>query len=232
MARRYAEFLWEKKSEMNKLLYKEIKLCIGAINLFFLLFAAMFLIPNYPVYVTFFYMCLSVFWIFNNAEINRDMMMNSILPVAKKDIVKARCLLVFCYEMVFFILTVPFAVLAAKLWPDGNSAGIDANVACYGLNLVAVTVFHLVFFPMFYKKGEKPGAGFLIATAAYFSAYVFLEIPVWTKGNSEFLNMIDSTDAAMQIRQIPVLAAGIIIYAAGWIMTYRISERKFEKVGI
>ncbi len=217
---------------MSELLYKEIKLCIGAINIFFLLFTAMILIPDYPVCVTFFYMCLSVFWIFNNAEINRDMMMNSILPVAKKDIVKARCLLVFCYEMVFFILTVPFAVLAAKFWPDGNSAGIDANVACYGLNLVTVAAFHLVFFPMFYRKGEKPGAGFLVSIPVYFAVYAMLEFLLWTKGNSDLLNMIDSTDAAMQIRQIPVLAAGIIIYAAGWIITYRISKRKFEKVDI
>lgn len=217
---------------MSKLLYKEIKLCIGAINIFFLLFTAMILIPDYPVCVTFFYMCLSVFWIFNNAEINRDMMMNSILPVAKKDIVKARCLLVFCYEMVFFILTVPFAVLAAKFWPDGNSAGIDANVACYGLNLVTVAAFHLVFFPMFYRKGEKPGAGFLVSIPVYFAVYAMLEFLLWTKGNSDLLNMIDSTDAAMQIRQIPVLAAGIIIYAAGWIITYRISKRRFEKVDI
>ncbi len=217
---------------MSELLYKEIKLCIGAINIFFLLFTAMILIPDYPVCVTFFYMCLSVFWIFNNAEINRDMMMNSILPVAKKDIVKARCLLVFCYEMVFFILTVPFAVLVAKFWPDGNSAGIDANVACYGLNLVTVAAFHLVFFPMFYRKGEKPGAGFLVSIPVYFAVYAMLEFPLWTKGNSDLLNMIDSTDAAMQIRQIPVLATGIIIYAAGWIITYRISKRKFEKVDI
>jgi len=217
---------------MGELLYKEIKLCIGAINIFFLLFTAMILIPDYPVCVTFFYMCLSVFWIFNNAEINRDMMMNSILPVAKKDIVKARCLLVFCYEMVFFILTVPFAVLAAKFWPDGNSAGIDANVACYGLNLVTVAAFHLVFFPMFYRKGEKPGAGFLVSIPVYFAVYAMLEFLLWTKGNSDLLNMIDSTDASMQIRQIPVLAAGIIIYAAGWILTYRISKRKFEKVDI
>ena len=32
----------------------------------------MILIPNYPCYVSFFYLCLSCFFIFNNAELNKD----------------------------------------------------------------------------------------------------------------------------------------------------------------
>ena len=72
---------------MKNLLYKEINLCLNPLNYFFLGFAAMLLIPHYPVYIGFFYMCLSVFWIFNNSLINKDSLFNILLPISKNNIV-------------------------------------------------------------------------------------------------------------------------------------------------
>lgn len=44
--------------------------------------------------------------------------------------------------------------------------------------------------------------------------------------------MLDSIDFARQIRQLPILAAGIIIYFLGWLVTYKISAKRFEKVDL
>ena len=79
---------------MKNFLYKEFKLCLSAVNYIFILFTAMILIPNYPYYVPFFYLCLSVFFIFNNSELNKDIPYSMILPIKKSDIVKSRCILI------------------------------------------------------------------------------------------------------------------------------------------
>ena len=128
---------------MKNLLYKEINLCLNPLNYFFLGFAAMLLIPHYPVYIGFFYMCLSVFWIFNNSLINKDSLFNILLPISKNNIVKARCLLVALYEIVFILLSIPFAFLHNKFFPDGNPTGINANIAFFGLLLIVISAFNL-----------------------------------------------------------------------------------------
>ena len=96
---------------MKNFLEKEIKLCLSAVNYLFLAFVAMIIIPNYPCYVPFYYLCLSIFFIFNNAELNKDIQYSMVLPITKKDMVKSRCILVCVYEIAGALFTIPFAIL-------------------------------------------------------------------------------------------------------------------------
>ena len=73
---------------MKPFLYKEIKLNLKAVNYLFLAFPAMLIIPNYPVYVPFYYTCLSIFFIFNNANLFKDIEYSMILPIAKTALLK------------------------------------------------------------------------------------------------------------------------------------------------
>ena len=91
---------------MKNFLNKEIRLNLAPVNYLFMAFASMIIIPNYPCYVPFFYFALSVFFIFNNAELNRDIQYSMVLPITKKEIVKSRCILVFFYEIFFMVMTV------------------------------------------------------------------------------------------------------------------------------
>lgn len=219
---------------MKNFLYKELKLCISPINYLFILFTTMILIPNYPCYVPFFYISLSIFFIFNNAELNKDIQYSMILPITKKDIVKSRCLIIFSYEVICILFTIPFAILITKLVPAGNQAGINANVAFYGLLSIPLTAFNYIFLNCYYKKGEKPGLGFLFSSIAYWILYLILEFPIWTKNifNIQFFQFIDSSEKADQIKQLPILAVGIIIFLVGWIITYKNAAKKFEKVDL
>lgn len=219
---------------MNNFLYKELKLCLSPINWLFLSFPLMLLIPNYPCYVPYFYTCLSSFFIFNNGELNKDMQYSLVLPIKKGDIVKSRCLLIFAYEVASIILGIPLALISVKVIGAGNAAGIDPNVAFFGLLCIPLTLFHFVFFTNFYKKGEKPGFSFLFGSIAFFASYIILEFPVWLKNISgiEFFQLLDNVDTSSQIKQLPVLVCGIIIYLLGWLFTYKISMKNFEKVDL
>lgn len=219
---------------MGKFLLKEIKLCLNPVNYLFFALVLMFLIPNYPCYVPFFYICLGIFFIFNNGEINRDIQYSLILPITKADIVKSRCVIVAVYEIVAVLVSIPIAFLMNRIFPQGNLAGINANVAFYGLLLIEMTVFNFIMFRSFYKKGEKPGFPFFYGAIAYWIIYLLLESPVWVKNmfNLKYVQIMDSNRPEDMIQQIPVLAVGIVVYILGWIVTYKVAARKFEKVDL
>lgn len=220
---------------MKNYLYKEFKLGLSPINWTFLIMPCMLLIPSYPCYVPFYYICLSIMFIFNNGEINKDMQYSFILPVKKSDIVKARCLLVAVYELITIALGIIFAFINIKISPTStNPAGIACNVAFFGLLLIVFSGFNFFFFKSFYKKGEKPGFPFLLGSIAFWILYGIFEFPIWTSNitNIEYFNVLDKVDGASMIKQLPILAAGIVIYVLGWIVTYKVSAKKFEKVNL
>lgn len=219
---------------MKNFLYKEFKLCLSAINYLFLGFALMQLIPGYPRYCGFYFICLSVFHIFNNSELNKDIQYSMILPITKKDIVKSRCILVCAYELFSVVLSIPFAILFIKIMPYGNVAGIEGNVACFGLCLILLSIFHFTFFNLYYKKAEKAGFPFLISAVLFWIFYFIFEFPVWIKdvAGIEYFQIMDKVDPESLIKQIPILLCGILIYILGWILTYKTSAKKFEKVDL
>lgn len=219
---------------MKNFLNKEIKLCLAPINYFYMCFAVMTIIPAYPRYVPFFFFCVSILHLFNNAMLNKDVEYSMILPITKKDIVKSRCLLVAVYELICTVLTIPFAVLFAKTMVDGNIAGIEGNVAFYGFALILLTLFNFTFFTSYYKKAFKPGKPFVKASIVFWVVYFIMEIPVWNKDafGIEYFQVLDSVDAASQIRQLPILGAGIVVFVLGWILTYIVSAKRFEKVDL
>lgn len=219
---------------MKNFLYKEFKLCLAPVNYLFLFFTAMIIIPNYPCYVPFFYICLSSFFIFNNAELNKDIAYSMVLPITKKDIVKSRCIIIAANEIISMIFTIPFALLVTKVFKLENQAGIEANVAFYGLIMIVITVFHYIFLTKYYKKAEKPGLPFVFGSIAFWVIYLVLEFPIWTKNifGIPVFQMLDSSDFDSQIKQLPVLGLGLLVYIAGWIITYKKSAANFEKVDL
>lgn len=219
---------------MKNFLKKELKLCLAPVNFVYLAFSAMLFIPNYPRYVPFYFFGVSILYIFNNALLNKDVEYSMILPITKKEIVKSRCILIASYQLVFILLSIPFAVLYQKLGLPENQAGIEGNVAFYGIMLILETLFTFTFLTSYYKKAYKPGKPFLKATIVFWVLFFVLEFPFWTKTlfNFPLIIMLDSTDKASQIQQLPILGVGIVIYILGWIATYKVSAKRFEKVDL
>lgn len=217
---------------MKDLLYKEFKLARHPTLLIFPFLGIMLLIPAYPYFVAFVYTCLSIFFIFLQGREYRDIFFTVSLPVRKRDVVLARCWFIAIIEVFQIIVSIPFALIGSRINPNpqGNVVGIEANVAFYGFLFILYALFNGIFLPMVYKTGYKLGIPLLIASMAITIYVVGLEaviqaIPVLKAA-------LDTTDPTLMLLQVPILAAGLVIYVLAMALTYRVSAARFEKVDL
>ena len=108
---------------------KEWKLVMMPVPLLFLLLSGLVLIPNYPYYVTFFYTTLGIFLMMQSARENRDLYYMALLPVTKREMVKARFSLVLTIEAMQVLVCIPFLLLRASYGEIKNAVGMEANIA-------------------------------------------------------------------------------------------------------
>lgn len=216
---------------MKHLLYKELRLAKHPTMFLFLLFSAMLLIPSYPYYVAFIYTCLSVFFVFLQGRENNDLSFTALLPVRKRDIVRARCLLVVLMQLAQVLVSLPCAIVGARINPlGGNAAGIEANAAFFGLVLVMYALFNLLFLPAFYRTGYRVGRAFLFAGAAVLVYIVAAELLVQCV--PALKASLDTFDPATRGTRLLVLLLGAGLYAAGSLLACRLSERRFARVDL
>lgn len=216
---------------MKHLLYKELRLAKHPTMFLFLLFSAMLLIPSYPYYVAFIYTCLSVFFVFLQGRENNDLSFTALLPVRKRDIVRARCLLVVLIQLAQVLVSLPCAIVGARINPlGGNAAGIEANAAFFGLVLVMYALFNLLFLPAFYRTGYRVGRAFLFAGAAVLVYIVAAELLVQCV--PALKASLDTFDPATRGTRLFVLLLGAGLYAAGNLLACRLSERRFARVDL
>ena len=215
---------------MRDLLVKEFRLARHPTLFIFPFLGLMLLIPAYPYFVAFIYTCLSVFFIFLQGRENRDILFTVSLPVNKRDVVKARCCFIAIIEVFEILVAVPFAIIGIKINPnpEGNVVGMEANVAFFGFVFILYALFNLLFLPIFYKTAYRAGIALLIASMAIGLYIVAIE------GSIQFIpslkSFLDTTSPAAQIAQLPILAAGILIFAACTYLAYRVSAKRFARV--
>lgn len=212
------------------LLKKEWKLVMMPVPLFFLLLSALVLVPNYPYYVTFFYTTLGIFLMLQSARENRDLYYMALLPITKQEMVKARFSLVLSVEALQVLVCIPFMLLRASYGHLKNAVGIEANVAFLGLSLVLLGVFNRIFFPMHYKNAYDLGKPFLLSSLALFFGVLILET---LQHILPYLrDVCDSYEASDQLRQLPVLLGGLLLFALFTARSYRLSVARFEKADL
>ncbi len=215
---------------MKKLLYKELRLSVHPTMYIFLAMPLMMLIPNYPYYIIFMYTCLAVYLTFLIGREQNDIFYTATLPIKKTDVVKGRVATVALFELASVLISVPFSVISVKINPSGgNAAGIEPNLAFYGLVLVMMGGFNLIFTTEFYRTGYK-----LFRPMIFSAIFIFVYIGAaetmaqfWNSPISEFLDR-----AGIFAEHLPILAAGIIIYAVMTFCAYKISAKRFEKVDL
>lgn len=209
---------------MKNLLYKEFKLAMHPTTPVFLLLSAMLLIPNYPYYVIFFYTSLGVFFISLNGRENHDIFFTMSLPLRKKDIVKARFLFIGLIEVLQFILAIPFAMLRQSMGAP-NAVGMDANIALFGLSLIMMGVFNLVFFLNYYKDPNKPGKAFIWSNV--FTWIYIIAAEVCAHVVPLFRDQLDTPDPSFLPQKLVVLAIGIVGFLVLTLLSYRKSVKSF-----
>lgn len=213
---------------MYNLLYKELRLAAHP-NLFvFTLMGVLVIVPAYPYGMVFLFGCLAPYITFMYGRETNDIYYTALLPVKKRDIVKSKCFLLVVAQMAQVLISLPFAFLRLSILPNGNPAGIEANVAYYGFGLLVYAVFNFIFLTQFFKTAYKAGKAFLFAVIPATIIVIAMEAIVHFPGFA----WLDSVSADIQLRQLPILAAGIVMYIASALLGYRISAKEFEFVDL
>lgn len=215
---------------MTNLLYKEFKLAVHPTCYIFLLFAVMLLIPNYPYHVAFFYQTLAIFFIFLTGNATNDVFFTTLLPIRKRDAVKARFVTVIFFQLAQILVSIPFAILRARLNLPPNAAGMEANIALFGLALAMFGVFNVIFLPGFYRTAYQTGKPFMLACAAMLVFIILAELaiqlnPIWRAA-------LDTTAPAYLPQQLVVLALGAGVYALLTWAGNALSARAFERLDL
>lgn len=215
---------------MRKLLVKELRLALHPTAPIFLLLSAMLMIPNYPYLVVFFYTGLAVFFTCLTGRENHDIDYTLLLPVAKKDVVRARILLVTLLESAQLLIAIPFAILRQALIPEPNAAGMDANMTLFALALIQMGLFNSVFFRSYYRDVQKVGTSFLKSSVVTFVYIVVTE--TLTHAVPFVRNVLDTPDPAHFLPKLIALLTGAALFAALTWITCRAAERSFERLDL
>lgn len=214
----------------KELLYKEIRLCVHPTSLLFFALSAMLLIPNYPYYVVFFYSCLGVFFMCLQGRENHDIFYSLLLPVEKKDLVKARIGAVALIEIVQILLAIPFMFLRSTFPVPGNLVGMDANWALLGLGFIMLGGFNIVFFGRYYKKPESVGGAF-----AWGSVWITLYMLV-AEASAHIcpfvMNVLDGPNSSFFAVKFAVFVGGFTVFVLLSLFAYKRGSRSFEKLDL
>lgn len=215
---------------LGKLLKKELTLTMHPTVPVMLLLGTMVLIPNYPYLVAFFYVTLSLFFTCLNARENNDAVFTLSLPVEKADLVRSRILFACIVELLSVLLAAPFTVVSAKIAPQGNAAGMDANLVLLGQGLLLFGLFNLVFFTSYYKDIAKVGVPFVKASAVSF-ALVAADVCL-CYAVPYVKNVLDTPGFAHIVPKTVCLILGALSFAVLTLTAYRIGAKRFLKLDI
>ncbi len=215
---------------MAELLKKEFALFTHPTSWMFLAFGAMMLIPGYPMYIPFFWATLGLFYACLSARENNDLYYTLLLPVRKRDAVRARGLYFALMELLQILACALFAVLRTVLKIGPNPAGMDVNVALFGLGLVLMGLFNFLFLPKLYKNPTAVGKPFLVVTIWVFVYIVAAEVCCFVV--PFFRDVLDTPDPQHLGAKLAVLLAGAVLFVLLTALGIRRAETIFEKVDL
>lgn len=213
---------------MFNLLYKELRLATHPNLYIFTLLGALVIVPAYPYGMVFIFGCLGPYISFMYGRETNDIYYTSLLPVKKKDTVKAKVLLIVLAQMTQLLISLPFAVLRLYVLPDGNPAGIEANLAYYGFGFIIYAIFDLIFLTQFFKTAYKVGKAFILAIIPATLGVIIMEVLV----HIPKFQWLDSVEPNIILQQIPILILGIIFYIISILLAFRISAKRFQQVDL
>ncbi|QCT36710.1 ABC-2 transporter permease [Arachnia propionica] len=218
----------EVTTAVKNLLLKELKLANLVLPVVMGSLCLLMLIPTYPLYVGLMYMCLAVFFTVMHFREANDVYFSMLLPIRKRDAVRARVLLCCLFEIAQLVVAIPVAVLRNVLY-ESNPAGIEANPALFGSALIMFTIFNFLLLTIHYKTAHNIGAPFVVAGVAvllYISlAEVLIHIVPFLRTHLDVVGEHVGT-------QLIVLAIGATVFVAGNILTYRVAAARFERVDL
>lgn len=217
---------------MLNLLMKDIR--IGIHPLFFLmpiLTGALMLLPGWIYFLVLLYFCwITIPNMFGGFKAQNDLMFTAMMPVTKKDIVKARVSVIVIMEGLHLAIAMLFGLLTVRLYPDLTYYFFEPTLGFWGLCFVMFAIFNIIFIPMYYKTAYKFGAAAFASIAA---AMLFAGGAQWAGiQNASLFELFNGAGADDTALHLSILIAGVLIFAAFTMIAYRIALARFLKVEI
>lgn len=213
---------------ISNLLYKEIRLAAHPNLIVFTLMGPLLLIPGYPYTMVFIFSLIGNFVNLLYTRENNDTYYSTLLPLKRSEVVLGKWLVLLVSQMVTILISIPFAFLRLRLFSLPNPVGIEANVAFYGFGLMIFACFNSIFLTSYFKTVYKVGGSFLKGLIPATLVAMIVEVAV----HFPALTWLDSVTFAGQMKQLPILIVGILIYIVAMWATYGISARKFSQVNL
>ncbi|WP_257194412.1 ABC-2 transporter permease [Acetivibrio clariflavus] len=149
---------------MINILRKEMRLSASMLSYLFIAFGFMFFIPGYPILCGVFFVTLGIFYSFQNARETNDILFSTLLPIAKKDVVKGKFLFSCFIELCSFTLMVAVTILRMTIFSEStvyrNNALMNANPFALGMAFVIFGLFNFIFIGGFFKTAYNFGKPF------------------------------------------------------------------------
>lgn len=213
---------------MLNLLKKEFGLTGSPITYIFIAAAGMSMIPNYPILVVTFILSIGFSVSFQTARETQDIQYSIILPVKKRDIVKAKFLFVVLIELAVLILLTLIVTLKAIFLQNSvlyaENPLMNSNIAYLGYTSICFSIFNTAYLTQYFKTATRLGKPFLIYSLLEFPAIIIFETLHHLPGFSN-LNSIRGQFCTLQVT---VLLIGLLIFICTTLISYRVSAKKFE----
>src|SRR4030095_11070750 len=153
---------------MYNLLMKELKL--GVSPFFYVLpflTGALMLIPGWLYFLVILYFCfLTLPNMFAGYKTQNDLIFTSMLPVTKKDIVKAKVSVIVILEFMHIVIAIIYGIISIRLYPHLTYFFFAPSVGFWGLCFVMIALFNIIFISMYYKTAFKYGAATIASITA------------------------------------------------------------------
>ena len=213
---------------MKNLLSKELRLSASPLSWLFLIAGFIALLPGYPILLSAFFVCFGIFHSFQAGRETNDILYSVLLPVPKKDVVRAKYRFTVLIQLIGFALMAMMTLLRMTLLSASDvyrsNALMNASPTYLAFVLLIYTAFNLCFLRGFFQTGYKIGLPFLsfgIATLIligigealhHIPGLEFLHTPGGERLGTQFLAFL----------------CGVLIYTVGTWLSCRSSMTKFE----
>ena len=217
---------------MRDLLRKELKLSASLLSYLFILFGLMFLIPGYPILCGAFFVTLGLYQSFQSAREANDAVFSALLPVAKRDVVKARYLFVCLIEGCSLVLMVLCVILRmtvlSEAAPYRGNALMNANFFALGAAFLIFGLFNWVFVGGFFRTAYRLVGPFVAYAVSCFLIICAAEAAHHFPG-LERLNAFGTDDLGLQLI---LLAAGVLLFLLMTLLSCRKACGDFEMIDL
>jgi hypothetical protein len=214
------------------LLNKEFRLAASPLSWIFLIAAGMTMLPGYPILVGAFFVCFGVFHSFQNAREANDVLFTVLLPVRKRDFVRAKYAFSCCIQLLGFVIMAALTALRMTALAEGkayvSNALMNPSPLFLAFVLLIYTAFNVFFLGGFFRTAYKLGMPFLSFGLVTLALIVVGEALHFFPG----LGFLNTTSGERLGLQFTLLAIAAVIYALGTTLSCRASMARFEKIDL